>query len=144
MCLMAHKAVKGTVLPFLDTEAQKAGKEWFPLTSKQLSGLRRWIGYSKTRWHHLVYTGQVSTEIRRVGSLCCFQSVENRNESCRIWQVIKENKVQISLIPCFLWNVTWTKDIKDVLQMSNITFFTVRRPSCVTGEAGNLTSGLKD
>lgn len=34
---MAHKAVKATFLSFLDTEAQKAGKGWFPLTSQELS-----------------------------------------------------------------------------------------------------------
>lgn len=36
MCLVAHKAVKGTFLSFLDTEAQKEGELWFPLTSHEL------------------------------------------------------------------------------------------------------------
>lgn len=40
MCLVPHKAIKGTLLSFLDTEAQKADKGWFPLAGQQLSMLK--------------------------------------------------------------------------------------------------------
>lgn len=37
MCLVAYKSVKGTFISSLDTKAQKAVRQWFPLTNQQFS-----------------------------------------------------------------------------------------------------------